>query len=78
MLAPEEEKELARIMILQEVPMDEAVLTDYAKRFRIMALQKQYEEHSKLAADLSRKGDPAFLQELAQCKQIKEQMKQWS
>ena len=77
-LAPEEANELARIMVLQDVPMDETVLLDYVKRFRHNALQKMYEEHSRRAAELSKNHDDKFIDELAECKKIKEQMKQLS
>jgi DNA primase len=77
-LTPEEAEELARIMVLEDIPMDESVLMDYVKRFRLADLQKQYEEHSKRAAEMSRTGNTQFVEELKICKRIKEQMKEWS
>ena len=77
-LTPGEAEEIARIMVLQDVPMDETVLMDYVKRFRLAELQKQYLEHSKRAAEYSRKNDPQVIEELAACKKINEEMKQWS
>lgn len=77
-LTPEEAEEVARIMVLQDVPLDENVLMDYVKRFRLADLQKQYLEHSRLAAGYSRTGDARLAAELAVCKQINDEMKQWS
>lgn len=77
-LTPEESEELARIMVLQDIPMDEAVLMDYVKRFRLAELQKRYEIHSKKAAAFSHSGDTRFVEELTECKRIKEEMKKWS
>jgi DNA primase len=77
-LGEQENSELARIMVLEDVPVDEAVIMDYAKRLRNAALQQEYDEHSKLAVEFSRHNDPQFIQEMAKCKDIKEQMKQWS
>ena len=39
-LTPEEAEEVARIMVLQDVPMDENVLMDYVKRFRLADFTK--------------------------------------
>ena len=69
---------MARIMILQDVPMDEQVVMDYVKRFRLAELQKQYIEHSKRAAAYSRENDSRVITELAACKQINEEIKKWS
>lgn len=77
-LTPEEAEELARIMVLQDVPMDEAVLMDYVKRFHLGELQKQYNEHSKKAAEYSRNGDSKFIDELKRCKEITNEIKKWS
>ena len=77
-LTPEEAEEVARIMVLQDVPMDENVLMDYVKRFRLADLQKQYLAHSRLAATYSRNGDARLAEELAACKKINDEMKQWS
>lgn len=77
-LTPEEAEEVARIMVLQDVPLDETVLMDYVKRFRLADLQKQYLEHSRLAAGYSRSGDARLAAELAICKKINDEMKQWS
>lgn len=77
-LSVEEEKELARIMVLQDVPLDERVLNDYVKRFHLAGLQRQYAEHSKRAAAFSRTGDPQVMKELAICKEINEKIRKWS
>lgn len=77
-LSVEEEKELARIMVLQDVPLDERVLNDYVKRFHLAGLQRQYAEHSKRAAAFSRIGDPQVMKELAICKEINEKIRKWS
>lgn len=77
-LTPEEAEELARIMVLQDVPMDETVLMDYVRRFHLGELQKQYTEHSKKAAEYSRSGDEALIRELQICKEITEEIKKWS
>lgn len=77
-LTPDEAGEVARIMILQDVPMDEQVVMDYVKRFRLAELQKQYIEHSKRAAAYSRENDSRVITELAACKQINEEIKKWS
>ena len=77
-LTPEEAEEVARIMVLQDVPLDENVLMDYVKRFRMADLQKQYLAHSRLAATYSRTGDARLAEELAACKKINDEMKQWS
>jgi DNA primase len=76
-LTPAESEELARIMVLDSVPDDAAVLHDYAKRFRLAALREAYDLHSARADELNRKGDSAFIQELSQCKQVNEEMKKW-
>ena len=44
--------------------------------FRLADLQKQYLEHSRLAAGYSRTGDARLAAELAVCKQINDEMKQ--
>lgn len=75
-LAPEEAEELARIMVLQDVPLDEKVLDDYVRRFCLADLQKKYQQHSKLAAEYSRTGDPKLKEELEKCKEINEKMKE--
>ena len=77
-LSVEEEKELARIMVLQDVPLDERVLNDYVKRFHLAGLQRQYAEHSKRAAAFSRTSDPQVMKELAICKEINEKIRKWS
>lgn len=77
-LTPEEEEEVARIMILQDIPMDEAVLMDYVKRFHLAELQKQYREHSQKATVYSRNNDQRIIEELAACKRINEEIKKWS
>jgi DNA primase len=77
-LTPEEAEELARIMVLQDVPMDETVLMDYVKRFHLGELQKQYNEHSRKAAEYSRIGDERLIDELKICKDITEEIKKWS
>ena len=77
-LTPDEAEEVARIMILQDVPMDEQVVMDYVKRFRLAELRKQYIEHSKRAAAYSRENDSRVITELAACKQINEEIKKWS
>lgn len=77
-LAPEEAQEVARIMVLQDVPVDEAVLLDYAKRFRLQELKRQYEQHSTQAAQYGRTQDPRLVAELAILKRIRDEMKQWA
>ena len=77
-LTPEEAEELARIMVLQDVPVDEAVLLDYVKRFRLAELQKKYREYSARAAAYGQSNDPRLVDALAACKQILEEMKHWS
>lgn len=77
-LTPEDAEEVARIMILQDVPMDEAVLMDYVRRFRLAELQKQYIEHSQKATAYSRNNDQRVIEELAACKRINEEIKKWS
>lgn len=77
-LTPEEAEEVARIMILQDVPLDESVLMDYVRRFRLADLQKQYMEHSKLAAAYSKANDNRVIEELAACKRINEEIRNWS
>ena len=77
-LTPEEAEEVARIMILQDVPMDENVLMDYVKRFRLADLRKRYLEHSQKATAYSRNNDQRVIEELAECKKINEEMKKWS
>ena len=69
-LTPEEAEEVARIMVLQDVPLDENVLMDYVKRFRLADLQKQYLEHSRLAAGYSRTGDARLAAELASANKL--------
>ncbi len=78
-LTPEEAEEVARIMILQDVPVDESVLMDYVKRFRLVELQKQYAEHCRRATAYSRNNDDQrVIEELAICKKINEEIKKWS
>lgn len=77
-LTPEEAEELARIMVLQDVPVDEAILLDYVKRFRLAELQKKYREYSARAAAYGQSNDPRLVDALAACKQILEEMKHWS
>lgn len=77
-LTPEEAQEIARIMVLQDVPVDEAVLMDYVRRFRLQLLQKQYEEQSRLASAYAAAHDTRLREALQTCKQLSEEMKQWS
>lgn len=78
-LTPEEAREIARIMVLQDVPVDETVLMDYVKRFRLQALQQQYEEHSQLAAAYSRSQEIEKLRaELAYLKRLNKEIQTWS
>lgn len=77
-LTPEEAQEIARIMVLQDVPVDEAVLMDYVRRFRLQLLQKQYEEQSRLASAYAAAHDARLREALQTCKQLSEEMKQWS
>lgn len=77
-LSTEEAQEVARIMVLQDVPVDEAVLLDYAKRFRLQELKRQYEQHSTQAAQYGRTQDPRLAAELAILKRIRDEMKQWA
>lgn len=76
-LAPDDAQELARIMVLQDVPVDEKVLLDYVKRFRLQQLQRQYEQHSTQAAMYGHTQDPRLQDELVVLKQIRDEMKQW-
>ena len=78
LLPPEEQAEVARIMVLQDVPVGETVVMDYVKRFHVQMLQQEYAKHSKLAAVYSSENDPRFIDELEACKAIREKMKQWS
>ena len=75
-LSPKEAEELARIMVLQDVPLDEKVLLDYVSRFRLADLQRKYQLHSQQAAAYSRTGDPKLKEELEACKKINVEMKQ--
>lgn len=77
-LTPEEAEEAARIMVLQDVPIDEHVVLDYVRKFHMEALQKEYMKHSQQAAAYSRTQDPRLLEELAACKRINDEMKKWS
>ena len=77
-LTPEEAEELARIMVLQDVPVDEAVLLDYVKRFRMTELQNKYKEYSARAAAYGQSNDPRLVDALKACSQILAEMKQWS
>ena len=77
-LAPEEWAELSRIMVLQDVPLDEKVVLDYVKRFRFAELQQAYRLHSRQAAAYSRTNDIRLLEELEACKKISDEMKRWS
>lgn len=77
-LTPEEAEELARIMILQDVPLDEQVVLDYAKRFRLTALQNQYLEWSKRAAEYSRTGNQKVIEALKECQRLNEEIKKVS
>lgn len=77
-LTAEENQELARIMVLQDVPVDEKVLLDYVKRFRLDELKRQYEQHSTQAAIYGRAQDPRVTEELVVLKRIQEEMKQWA
>ena len=74
----EEVGELARIMVLPEVPMSEAVITDYVKRFRLAELQQQYKEYSARAAAYGQQNDPRLVETLAMCKKIQNEMKRWA
>lgn len=77
-LTSEEAEELARIMILQDVPLDEQVVLDYAKRFRLTALQNQYLEWSKRAAEYSRTGNQKVIEALKECQRLNEEIKKVS
>lgn len=78
LLTQEESGELARIMVLPEVPMSEAVITDYVKRFRLAELQQQYKEYSARAAAYGQQNDPRLVETLAMCKKIQNEMKRWA
>ena len=65
-------------MVLPEVPMSEAVITDYVKRFRLAELQQQYKEYSARAAAYGQQNDPRLVETLAMCKKIQNEMKRWA
>ena len=65
-------------MFIQHTPLHENVLIYYVKRCRMADLQKHYLAHSRLAATYSRTGDARLAEELAACKKINDEMKQWS
>lgn len=75
-LTAEESEELARIMVLEDVPIDEHVLFDYVLRFQLASVQAEYRVHSALAAEYSVHGDGRLKEELAICKELNEKIKQ--
>lgn len=74
-LSTEGEAETARILMSDEVPMDEQVLLDYVLRFKLQALQNDYKEHSARAAEYSIRNDLRLKDELAACKRLGEEIK---
>ena len=75
-LPPDIRNEAARILVLEDVPLDEQVLIDYVMRFRLAALQADYKKHSELAAAYSLHDDPRLKDELAACKNLSNEIKQ--
>lgn len=72
------QKELGRIMVMENVADDVEAVQDYIRKFRLESLKKQYDYHSKRANELNKAGNTQFLAELEACKQINEEMKKWS
>ncbi|WP_342610075.1 DnaB-like helicase N-terminal domain-containing protein [Anaeroglobus geminatus] len=75
-LPPDIRNEAARILVLEDVPLDEQVLVDYVMRFRLAALQADYKKHSELAAAYSLHDDPRLKDALAACKNLSNEIKQ--
>ncbi len=74
----EGQKEIARIMVMENVADDVEAVQDYIRKFRLEDLKKQYIYHSNRANELNKAGDPRFLEELEACKRVNEEMKNWS
>lgn len=75
-LPPDIRNEAARILVLEDVPLDEQVLVDYVMRFRLAVLQADYKKHSELAAAYSLHDDPRLKDALAACKNLSNEIKQ--
>lgn len=77
-LTSDEAGELSRIMVLQDVPIDETVLLDYVKRFQLSRLQEEYKKCIAQAGIYSKDNDPRLADALNKGKSILEEMKKWS
>lgn len=77
-LTSDEAGELSRIMVLQDVPIDESVLLDYVKHFQLSRLQEEYKKCIAQAGKYSKANDPRLADALNKGKSILEEMKKWS
>ena len=57
--------------------MQEQLMQDCLKQLKKASLERRYEYHSHLAAELERKGDETFLQELAESQRIKNEIRKF-
>lgn len=70
--------ELESILQLDSaVDVAEKMIGDCLKQLKISALEKEFEQHCKLASDYERDGDEKFLQELAESQRIKNEIKKF-
>lgn len=76
-LAEKSASELTNILRM-ELPSTELreMLLDCLRQLRLAALEKEFEQHSSLAAEYEKQGNEKYLQELSECRRIKNEEKE--
>ena len=66
-----------RLMVLGEGEYKEAQVDGYIRAVRLKSLREQYKQHSVLADQLNRAGNPKFIEELRICQELQKLIKEW-
>lgn len=78
MLTDDEKTAYGRLMVLGEGEYKEAQVDGYIRAVRLKSLREQYKQHSVLADQLNRAGNPKFIEELRICQELQKLIKEWS
>ena len=75
-LSEKSASELTNILRM-ELPSTELteMLFDCLRQLRLSALEKEFEQHSSSAAEYEKQGNEKYLQELSECRRIKNEEK---
>lgn len=77
-LLTEREQELLYAAMALDVDSQLPGIYAFIKKYRLQALQRKYKEHSAEADKLNRMGDANFINELAKCQNIQQEIQLWS